>query len=101
MSQTQPFSTSSTKSKPLPHSGQQITPKKTPPLLEGAGNGKIVGRKEQRRKDWAIIRRLLVHIWPAGEWGVRGRVILGLILLLAGKVRLEFIGDYRCWSHSE
>lgn len=42
---------------------------------------------EQRRKDWAIIRRLAVNIWPANDWRTRSRVLLGLGLLVAGKVR--------------
>jgi hypothetical protein len=42
--------------------------------------------REQRRKDWAIIKRLLIHIWPPNDWGVRGRVVFGLGLLLLGKV---------------
>lgn len=41
---------------------------------------------EQRRNDWAIIKRLLVHIWPKNDWGVRRRVVFGLGLLIVGKV---------------
>jgi hypothetical protein len=42
---------------------------------------------EQRRRDWAIVRRLAMHIWPKDDWGTRGRVILGVGLLVGGKVR--------------
>jgi hypothetical protein len=42
---------------------------------------------EQRRRDWSIIRRLVVHIWPKDDWGTRGRVVLGVGLLIGGKVR--------------
>lgn len=42
---------------------------------------------EQRRRDWAIVRRLAVHIWPKDDWGTRARVILGVGLLIGGKVR--------------
>jgi hypothetical protein len=42
---------------------------------------------EQRRRDWAIVRRLAVHIWPKDDWGTRGRVVLGVGLLIGGKVR--------------
>ncbi|KAA1479000.1 P-loop containing nucleoside triphosphate hydrolase protein [Dentipellis sp. KUC8613] len=45
-----------------------------------------VDTREQRRRDRTIIRRLAVHIWPKGEWGMRGRVVLGAGLLVAGKV---------------
>ena len=48
----------------------------------------IVSNAEQRRRDWAIVRRLAVHIWPKNDWGTRGRVVLGVGLLVSGKVRL-------------
>jgi hypothetical protein len=44
---------------------------------------------EQRLKDWQIIKRLLVNIWPAGDWGVRGRVVAGMGLLVSAKVILS------------
>src|SRR6266436_4500647 len=46
-----------------------------------------VSNAEQRRRDWAIVRRLLVHIWPKDDWATRGRVVLGVGLLIGGKVR--------------
>ena len=66
--------------------GEQITPKKTPTPLDGVEGGKDLSVKEQRRKDWAIVKRLLVHIWPKDDWAARSRVVLGFALLLAGKV---------------
>ena len=50
-----------------------------------------ISPREQRRKDWNIIRKLLVHIWPKNDWGVRNRVLFGLALLLVGKVRRSHI----------
>lgn len=47
-----------------------------------------ISNAEQRRRDWAIVRRLLVHIWPKDDWETRGRVVLGVGLLISGKVRL-------------
>ncbi|EJD07002.1 iron-sulfur clusters transporter ATM1 [Fomitiporia mediterranea MF3/22] len=41
---------------------------------------------QQRKKDWAIIKKLLVNIWPQGDWNVRSRVLFGFGLLVAGKV---------------
>ena len=49
----------------------------------------IISNEEQRRRDWAIVRRLLVHIWPRDDWATRGRVVLGVGLLISGKVRLS------------
>jgi hypothetical protein len=46
-----------------------------------------VSNAEQRRRDWAIVRRLAVHMWPKDDWGTRGRVALGVGLLIGGKVR--------------
>jgi len=45
-----------------------------------------VSVKEQRRKDWMIVRRLMSHVWPKDDWRTRGRVVLGFSLLIAGKV---------------
>lgn len=50
---------------------------------------KPISVQEQRRKDWEIIKRLFVHIWPANDWGVKGRVLFGLGLLVTGKVYLR------------
>ncbi|KAI9453320.1 P-loop containing nucleoside triphosphate hydrolase protein [Lactarius psammicola] len=45
-----------------------------------------ISNAEQRRRDWAIVRRLAVHIWPKNDWATRGRVILGVGLLVSGKL---------------
>lgn len=44
-----------------------------------------VAVREQRKKDWSIMRKMMEHMWPR-DWGVRSRVILGLGLLVGGKV---------------
>ncbi|KAI0081011.1 P-loop containing nucleoside triphosphate hydrolase protein [Panus rudis PR-1116 ss-1] len=41
---------------------------------------------EQRRKDWAIIKRLAKHIWPRNDWNTKARVLLGFALLITGKL---------------
>ena len=41
--------------------------------------------QEQRKKDWNIVRKMMEHMWPQ-DWGVRSRVVLGLGLLVGGKV---------------
>lgn len=45
---------------------------------------------EQRKKDWDIVKKLMVNIWPRGNYNVKSRVIVGFGLLVAGKVRLDF-----------
>ena len=59
-------------------------PKEATPAAPKAA---AVSNAEQRRRDWAIVRRLAVHIWPKNDWGTRGRVVLGVGLLVSGKVR--------------
>lgn len=49
-------------------------------------DAKHLTRAEQREKDWAILKRLTVNIWPPNDWGVKARVLGGLGLLLAAKV---------------
>ncbi|KAI0247702.1 P-loop containing nucleoside triphosphate hydrolase protein [Lactifluus subvellereus] len=46
----------------------------------------VVSNAEQRRRDWAIVRRLAIHIWPKDDWATRGRVVLGVGLLVCGKL---------------
>lgn len=48
-----------------------------------------ISLKEQREKDWNIIRKLLAHIWPKGDRGTKVRVILALALLIGGKVSVQ------------
>ena len=52
---------------------------------DDSGPAKEVTVREQRRKDWSIMRKMMEHMWPR-DWGVRSRVVLGLGLLVGGKV---------------
>ena len=65
--------------KSVPPAPKQVTPE--------APTKAAISNAEQRRRDWAIVRRLAVHIWPKNDWGTRGRVVLGVGLLVSGKVR--------------
>ena len=58
-----------------------------PKQVTPAGQKATVSNAEQRRRDWAVVRRLAVHIWPKNDWATRGRVVLGVGLLVCGKVR--------------
>ena len=57
----------------------------TPTTSKSELGGINISVKEQRQKDWKIIKNLLVNIWPANDWGVKGRVVLGLGLLIGAK----------------
>lgn len=56
------------------------------PAQDLGGEGVHITQAEQRKKDWRIIKLLLVNIWPPNDWGTRGRVLLGFGLLISGKV---------------
>ncbi|GAA5833241.1 hypothetical protein JCM9279_001465 [Rhodotorula babjevae] len=58
----------------------------------GVGQATDVGRtddvsdKEQSRRDWDIIKKLLPNVWPKNDWGTKTRVLLALGLLVGGKL---------------
>jgi hypothetical protein len=63
-------------------------PDDDPLKLNTAGE---VSLQEQRAKDWSIIRKLLAHIWPKDDKGIKVRVVLAVALLIGGKVRLNLL----------
>ena len=58
---------------------------KLPDATKGGAPSRTTAR-EQRRKDWTVVRKLMENVWPKDDWGTRGRVILGFTLLITGKV---------------
>lgn len=62
-------------SSPSPRDRQDLT-----------ANATQISAGEQRKRDWSIVRKLAVNVWPKDDWGTRGRVLLGVGLLVAGKV---------------
>lgn len=46
-------------------------------------------KAEQRRSDWAIIKKLIINVWPKNDWKTRATVLLGLALLVSAKVRMN------------
>ncbi|PWZ01412.1 putative ATP-binding cassette transporter protein, mitochondrial [Testicularia cyperi] len=42
--------------------------------------------KQQRMVDWNIIKKLIHHVWPKGDFGTKQRVVLALALLVGGKL---------------
>ncbi|TDL20752.1 P-loop containing nucleoside triphosphate hydrolase protein [Rickenella mellea] len=68
---------------PKPLEKSTKTPQPPQPTEPDLGNRPVhISASEQRKKDWSIIRKLIVNIWPPNDWGVRGRVILGFGLLV-------------------
>ena len=60
----------------------------TSPRLRGP-DPEHVTAKEQRRKDWLVVRKIIGNVWPKHDWNTRCRVVLGFTLLLGGKVPLS------------
>ena len=52
-----------------------------------SGDAIHISQAEQRKRDWNIVRKLAENLWPKDDWKTRGRVVLGLGLLVGGKVR--------------
>ena len=55
-----------------------------------AGDGHI-SIAQQRRNDWEIVKKLSGNLWPKDDWATRSRVLVGLGLLVAGKVSIVVI----------
>ncbi|KAF8666785.1 ABC transporter transmembrane region [Rhizoctonia solani] len=81
---------SNTTPNPTPPTSPKInvnTSAKSEPKAPAAGETVVhISQAEQRRVDWEIVKRLVVNVWPKGEWTIKTRVVLALSLLLAGKV---------------
>ncbi|KAI0790031.1 P-loop containing nucleoside triphosphate hydrolase protein [Abortiporus biennis] len=62
------------------------TTAKPPPNPKPKSDDTNVSASEQRKRDWNIIKKLVVNIWPPNDWGTRGRVLFGFGLLISGKL---------------
>jgi len=40
---------------------------------------------------FATVRSLMPFLWPVGEWGIRARVVLAVILLIAAKIAVVWV----------
>ncbi|KAE8380000.1 iron-sulfur clusters transporter atm1, mitochondrial [Aspergillus bertholletiae] len=45
-----------------------------------------VGKKEQRKADWAIMKEMAKYLWPKDDWGTKLRVGTALSLLVGAKI---------------
>lgn len=64
---------------------------KQPPVTTDVGKENTVSDKEQTRRDWDIIKKLLPNVWPKNDWSTKRRVLLALGLLVGGKVRTRLL----------
>ncbi|KAH9949921.1 P-loop containing nucleoside triphosphate hydrolase protein [Amylocystis lapponica] len=65
---------------------QPSQPPSPSPPVPGDDSTTDISRKEQRRRDLHLIRRLAGNIWPRNDWSTRGRVLLGFGLLISAKL---------------
>jgi ATP-binding cassette, subfamily B (MDR/TAP), member 7 len=74
--------------KSTPETAPKVAAKSAPaePTSTLADEGHI-SIAQQRKNDWQIIKRLSRELWPKDDWSTKGRVILGVGLLVAGKVK--------------
>jgi len=54
----------------------------------------IPTQAEQRKTDFSIVKRLLVHVWPKDDWKTRLTVLGGFGLLITAKVRPFVFASY-------
>ncbi|GAA5979670.1 hypothetical protein JCM5350_003805 [Sporobolomyces pararoseus] len=45
-----------------------------------------ISDKEQTRKDWDIVKKLLPNVWPKNDWSTKTRVLIAISLLVGGKL---------------
>ncbi|GAA6061487.1 hypothetical protein JCM10212_002566 [Sporobolomyces blumeae] len=50
------------------------------------GKAQVVSDKEQTRRDWDIVKKLLPNVWPQNDMGTKTRVLLAIGLLVGGKL---------------
>ncbi|EIN09945.1 hypothetical protein PUNSTDRAFT_52085 [Punctularia strigosozonata HHB-11173 SS5] len=61
-------------------------PSNSTPLTSSPPPRTHVSAAKARHSDWAAIRQLTSHIWPANDWRTRSRVIVGFGLLIGAKL---------------
>ncbi|GJE89843.1 ABC transporter ATP-binding protein/permease [Phanerochaete sordida] len=75
--------------KATPQATQAAVPKPPPlpsPPKSTSDDAVHISLKQQRKNDWEIIKRLSGNLWPKDDWSTRGRVVVGMGFLVAGKV---------------
>ena len=66
-------------------SNKPLKPTPTPPASPPPPSSEPT-LAQQRKSDWAIIKRLLENVWPRGDWKTRGTVLFSFGLLVGSKV---------------
>ncbi|MCB9596192.1 MAG: ABC transporter ATP-binding protein/permease [Sandaracinaceae bacterium] len=48
-------------------------------------------KPEKRGLEWSALRSLLPYLWPPGDWGLRGRVVVAMLFLAAAKATNVYV----------
>ncbi|KAF8324651.1 iron-sulfur clusters transporter ATM1 [Amanita rubescens] len=67
-------------------SNKSIKPTPPPPPASPPPPSPEPTLAQQRKSDWAIIKRLLENVWPRGDWKTRGTVLFSFGLLVGSKL---------------
>ena len=46
---------------------------------------------KKQNGGFATVRSLLPFLWPAGEWGIKARVVIAVLLLIAAKIAVVWV----------
>ena len=79
--------------KPIPASqtAAKSTAKSDPPRPATLSADEThISISQQRKNDWRIVKQLSGNLWPKDDWSTRARVVVGMGLLVAGKVSFIF-----------
>ncbi|GAA6003724.1 uncharacterized protein JCM10292_000704 [Rhodotorula paludigena] len=71
---------------PEGHQKEEAVRKEESGQTQDVGKAEVVSDKEQTRRDWDIIKKLLPNVWPKNDWGTKTRVLLAIALLVGGKL---------------
>jgi ABC-type transport system involved in Fe-S cluster assembly fused permease/ATPase subunit len=47
--------------------------------------------REKNGLEWSALRSLLPYLWPKGDWGLRARVVVAMLLLAAAKATNVYV----------
>ncbi|KAB8229752.1 Iron-sulfur clusters transporter atm1, mitochondrial [Aspergillus alliaceus] len=83
---TSPPKTPSASSPLTPQSPDQKAKNAAGTPKRGLLSEATVGKKEQRKADWAIMKEMAKYLWPKDDWGTKLRVGTALSLLIGAKV---------------
>ncbi|SCV72040.1 BQ2448_4734 [Microbotryum intermedium] len=77
-----PTSTTTTPASTMTSAPLEASTKSDQSSTTDVGKTTQVSEKEQSRRDWEIIKKLVPNVWPKNDWSTKTRVLLALGLLV-------------------